>query len=165
MGLGWSYMEGVYQAPPLRSMPASFAVGALAPARWYELRVTAANDAGAASTVYTYATKTSDGGEIGPPSDYFDLNMLVIICSSVLLVGCMFAFVCILLRRHRIYKGRTNLRTFGKCVITAAHGHPHPQRNHLCAASLLSKPEVDIEVLSPDLTIELKMRSELCLIK
>ncbi|OWR46618.1 Dscam3 isoform B, partial [Danaus plexippus plexippus] len=39
--------------------------------------------------------------EVGPPSDYFDLNMLVIICSSVLLVICLLAFICILLKRHR----------------------------------------------------------------
>ncbi|CAG9792423.1 unnamed protein product [Diatraea saccharalis] len=63
LNLGWSYIEGHYQAPPLRSLPTSYAVGLLAPASWYQLRVTATNDAGVASTVYTYATKTLDGGE------------------------------------------------------------------------------------------------------
>ncbi|KAF9423658.1 hypothetical protein HW555_000984 [Spodoptera exigua] len=101
LNLGWSYIEGHYQAPPLRSIPTSYAVGSLAPAHWYQLRVTAINDAGSASTVYTYATKTLDGEEIGPPSDLFDLNMLVIICSSILLVVCLLAFFCILFRRHR----------------------------------------------------------------
>ncbi|RVE45570.1 hypothetical protein evm_009767 [Chilo suppressalis] len=101
LNLGWSYVEGHYQAPPLRSIPSSYAVGLLAPASWYQLRVTATNDAGVASTVYTYATKTMDGEEIGPPSEIFDLNMLVIVCSSILLVACLFAFFCILFRRHR----------------------------------------------------------------
>ncbi|XP_045454942.1 Down syndrome cell adhesion molecule-like protein Dscam2 [Melitaea cinxia] len=79
----------------------AWAVGALAPARWYQLRVLARNDAGAAAALYTYATKTLAGEEIGPPSDFFDLNMLVITCSSVLLVICLLAFTCILLRRQR----------------------------------------------------------------
>lgn len=101
LNIGWNYMEGHYQAPPLRSIPTSYAVGSLAPANWYQLRVTAINDAGSASTIYTYATKTVDGDEIGPPSELFDLNMLVIICSSILLVICLMAFFCILFRRHR----------------------------------------------------------------
>ncbi|KAJ0171775.1 hypothetical protein K1T71_012538 [Dendrolimus kikuchii] len=101
MSLGWSYMEGHYQAPPLRSIPTSYAVGALSPANWYQLKVTAVNDAGSASTVYTYATKTLDGDEIGPPSELLDLNMMVIICSSILLFVCLLAFFCILFRRHR----------------------------------------------------------------
>ncbi|KAL4716781.1 hypothetical protein ACJJTC_001937, partial [Scirpophaga incertulas] len=61
LNLGWSYMEGHYQAPPLRSVPTSYAVGSLTPANWYQLRVSATNDAGTASTVYTYATKTLNG--------------------------------------------------------------------------------------------------------
>ncbi|XP_028035363.1 Down syndrome cell adhesion molecule-like protein Dscam2 [Bombyx mandarina] len=101
MNLEWSYMEGHYQAPQLRSIPSSYAVGSLVPASWYELRVTAINDAGAASAVYTYATKTLDGEEVGPPLEFFDLNMLVIVCSSILLVVCLLAFFCILLKRHR----------------------------------------------------------------
>ncbi|XP_063631935.1 cell adhesion molecule Dscam2-like [Cydia splendana] len=101
MNMGWSFYEGLYQAPPIRAMPTSFAIGPLSPANWYQLKVTATNDAGVASTVYTFATKNVDGEEIGPPSDIFDLNMLVIICSSVLLVVCVFAFICILFRRHR----------------------------------------------------------------
>ncbi|CAH0714939.1 unnamed protein product, partial [Brenthis ino] len=103
MNLGWGYIDAHYRAPPLRSAPASYAVGALLPGSWYQVRVTAANDAGTASTVYTYATKTMDGEEIGPPSDFFDLNMLVIMCSSILLVICLVAFTCILLRRRQNY--------------------------------------------------------------
>ncbi|XP_041972125.1 Down syndrome cell adhesion molecule-like protein Dscam2 [Aricia agestis] len=99
--LGWGYIDTHYQTP-IRSM-LSYAVGSLVPGSWYQLRVTATNDAGTASTVYTYATKTVDGEEIGPPSDLLDLNMLVIICSSVLLLVCLMAFVCILLVRHRHY--------------------------------------------------------------
>ncbi|XP_038218220.1 Down syndrome cell adhesion molecule-like protein Dscam2 [Zerene cesonia] len=95
MNLHWGYDYS------LRSAPANYAVGSLAPATWYQLRVTATNDAGFATTLYTYATKGLDGEEIGPPSDFLDLNMLVIICSSVLLVMCLLAFICILFKRHR----------------------------------------------------------------
>ncbi|CAH2058075.1 unnamed protein product, partial [Iphiclides podalirius] len=102
LNLGWGFIDGHYQAPPLRSIPASYAVGSLAPGNWYQLRVSAVNDAGTASTVYTYATKTLDGEEIGPPSELLDLNMLVIICSSILLIICLLAFICILIRRHRL---------------------------------------------------------------
>ncbi|XP_061384730.1 cell adhesion molecule Dscam2-like [Danaus plexippus] len=91
--LGWGYNYA--------RLPTSYALGSLTPGTWYQVRVTAYNDAGTAATVYTYATKTEDGEEVGPPSDYFDLNMLVIICSSVLLVICLLAFICILLKRHR----------------------------------------------------------------
>ncbi|KAG7296730.1 hypothetical protein JYU34_020631, partial [Plutella xylostella] len=101
IGHSWTYIEGHYQAPQLRSVPTSYAVGSLSPANWYQLRVTAMNDAGTASTIYTYATKTLDGEEIGPPSELLDLNTLVIISSSVLLVACLVAFICILFRRHR----------------------------------------------------------------
>ncbi|KPJ15639.1 Down syndrome cell adhesion molecule-like protein CG42256, partial [Papilio machaon] len=101
LNLGWGFIDNHYQSPPLRSLPASYAVGSLAPGNWYELKVTAVNDAGTASTIYTYATKTIDGEEIGPPSEILDLNMLVIICSSILLVVCLLAFICILFRRHR----------------------------------------------------------------
>lgn len=75
LNLGWSYIEGHYQAPPLRSIPTSYAVGSLAPANWYQLRVTATNDAGVASTVYTYATKTLDGGK-GLICSFFMLEII-----------------------------------------------------------------------------------------
>ncbi|VVD02990.1 unnamed protein product [Leptidea sinapis] len=64
----------------IRSVPSSYAVGSLQPSTWYQLRVTATNDAGVATTLYTYATKSLDG---------------------VLLVACLFAFICILFKRHR----------------------------------------------------------------
>lgn len=43
-------------------MPTSYAIGPLAPSTWFQIRVTATNDAGAASTVYLFSTKTVDGG-------------------------------------------------------------------------------------------------------
>ncbi|KAI8423609.1 hypothetical protein MSG28_012677 [Choristoneura fumiferana] len=106
LNLGWSFYEGLYQAPPLRAMPTSYAVGSLTPAHWYQLRVTATNDAGVAATIYTYPTKTIEGEEIGPPSELFDLNMLVIICSSILLVVCILAFICILFRRRQSFSSQ-----------------------------------------------------------
>ncbi|CAG4944902.1 unnamed protein product [Parnassius apollo] len=38
--------------------------------------------------------------EIDPPSEILDLNMLVIICSSIPLIICLLAFICILFKRH-----------------------------------------------------------------
>ncbi|OWR47596.1 Dscam3 isoform B, partial [Danaus plexippus plexippus] len=51
--LGWGYNYA--------RLPTSYALGSLTPGTWYQVRVTAYNDAGTAATVYTYATKTEDG--------------------------------------------------------------------------------------------------------
>ncbi|GBP12264.1 hypothetical protein EVAR_6431_1 [Eumeta japonica] len=32
---------------------------------------------------------------------------------------------------HSIHKEQTNIRTIGKQIVTATHGHPRPQRSHL----------------------------------
>ncbi|XP_053620238.1 cell adhesion molecule Dscam2-like isoform X2 [Plodia interpunctella] len=74
---------------------------ALAPGAWYQLRVAAANDAGSVSSTYTIATNNEDGSEVGPPSELFDINMLVIVCSSILLTICLLSCIYILLKRQR----------------------------------------------------------------
>ncbi|XP_073960737.1 cell adhesion molecule Dscam1-like [Choristoneura fumiferana] len=79
----------------------SFAIGGLVPGTWYQVRVTATNEAGSVATVYDYATKNEDGSEVGPPSEMLDLNMLVIICSSILLLICLLSCVYILVKRQR----------------------------------------------------------------
>ncbi|XP_038217932.1 Down syndrome cell adhesion molecule-like protein Dscam2 [Zerene cesonia] len=71
--------------------------GGLAAGTRYELRVSA----GGRAATYTYATKNEDGSEISPLSDMLDLNMLVIVLSSILLVVCLVSFVYILMKRHR----------------------------------------------------------------
>ncbi|XP_045506832.1 Down syndrome cell adhesion molecule-like protein Dscam2 [Colias croceus] len=71
--------------------------GGLSAGTRYELRVSAAGHA----ATYTYATKGEDGREISPLSDMFDLNMLVIVLSSILLVVCLVCCVYILMKRHR----------------------------------------------------------------
>nr|XP_021209307.1 Down syndrome cell adhesion molecule-like protein Dscam2 isoform X1 [Bombyx mori] len=89
----------LYQDPTFRS--GSLAIAGLAPGTWYQVRVTATNEAGSVTSLYNYATKNEDGSEIGPPSDLFDLNMLVIICSSILLTVCLLACLYILIKRRR----------------------------------------------------------------
>ncbi|GBP67839.1 Down syndrome cell adhesion molecule-like protein Dscam2 [Eumeta japonica] len=79
----------------------AYAIAELAPGRWYQLRVTATNEAGAQVAVYNYATTTEDGAEIGPPSESFDINMLVITCSSILLGICLCSCIYILFMRQK----------------------------------------------------------------
>ncbi|KOB77196.1 Uncharacterized protein OBRU01_04733, partial [Operophtera brumata] len=64
----------------------SFAIAELLPGTWYQVRVTAINEA---------------GSEMGPPSEFFDLNMLVIVCSSILLTICLLCCIYILVKRQR----------------------------------------------------------------
>ncbi|XP_045506912.1 Down syndrome cell adhesion molecule-like protein Dscam2 [Colias croceus] len=89
----------LYQAPSYRS--SSFAISDLLPGTWYQIRIIASNEAGSVSSIYNYATKNLDGSEVGPPSEMFDLNMFVIIFSSVLLLVCLVCCVYILLKRQR----------------------------------------------------------------
>ncbi|KAJ0171737.1 hypothetical protein K1T71_012500 [Dendrolimus kikuchii] len=82
------------------NQPNSFVIADLVPAQWYQIRVTAENSAGITTSLYTYATTTVLGESIGPPSEFFDINMLVIICSSILLMICSLTCVYILVKRH-----------------------------------------------------------------
>ncbi|XP_060807716.1 cell adhesion molecule Dscam2 [Amyelois transitella] len=91
-------LPALYQAKPSYR---SLAIADLSPGTWYQVRVTASNEAGSVTTTYNIATKNEDGSEIGPPSELFDLNMLVIVCSSVLLTICLLSCVYILLKRQR----------------------------------------------------------------
>ncbi|XP_045455086.1 Down syndrome cell adhesion molecule-like protein Dscam2 [Melitaea cinxia] len=99
--------------PPARG---SFAAGSLTAARWYRWRVTAENSAGATTALYDYATTTELGESIGPPTDYFDINLLVIVCSSILLLVCLVTCIYILVKRHnhqRLTEYRNSLT--GEC--------------------------------------------------
>ncbi|CAG9575286.1 unnamed protein product [Danaus chrysippus] len=79
----------------------SFALSGLSAGTWYVLRITATNEAGSVTTVYNYATKNEDGSEVGPPSEIFDINMLVIVLSSILLAVCLICCAYILVKRQR----------------------------------------------------------------
>ncbi|CAH0697312.1 unnamed protein product [Spodoptera exigua] len=92
----WSH----YVPSSILAQPNSFVLAELTPAQWYHVRVTAENAAGVSTSVYSYATTTVQGESVGPPSDFFDLNMLVIICSSILLMICSLTCVYILVKRH-----------------------------------------------------------------
>ncbi|XP_050356636.1 cell adhesion molecule Dscam2-like [Nymphalis io] len=90
--------------------------GALRAARWYRWRVRAASSAGDTTALYDYATTTERGESIGPPTDYFDINLLVIVCSSILLFLCLVTCVYILIKRHnhqRLTEYRNSLT--GEC--------------------------------------------------
>nr|XP_032521921.1 Down syndrome cell adhesion molecule-like protein Dscam2 [Danaus plexippus plexippus] len=82
------------------SSPNTFALSDLTPGRWYQLRVLAENSAGITSAVFMYATTTEMGESIGPPTDYIDFNMIVIICSSIMLFVCLAACLYIIVKRH-----------------------------------------------------------------
>ncbi|XP_050356445.1 cell adhesion molecule Dscam2-like [Nymphalis io] len=79
----------------------SYAISDLSPGTWYQVRITASNEAGSITTTYNYATKNEDGSEVGPPSDLFDLNLLVIVFSSILLAMCLICCVYILVKRQK----------------------------------------------------------------
>ncbi|KAH9631241.1 hypothetical protein HF086_011945 [Spodoptera exigua] len=99
----WS-LQSLYQT----KIP-TFAISDLTPGTWYQLRVTATNEAGSVTTIYSYATKNEDGSEVGPPSELFDLNMLVIICSSILLTICLLSCIYILVKRQSYFQVMTVL--------------------------------------------------------
>ncbi|CAG9792463.1 unnamed protein product [Diatraea saccharalis] len=95
----WS-VPSLYQAKsPYHT--GSFVIADLSPGTWYQVRIAATNEAGTVTTTYSYATKNEDGSEVGPPSELFDLNMLVIVCSSILLTVCLLSCIYILVKRQR----------------------------------------------------------------
>lgn len=53
----WS-LQSLYQT----KIP-TFAISDLTPGTWYQLRVTATNEAGSVTTTYSYATKNEDGSK------------------------------------------------------------------------------------------------------
>ncbi|CAG5030988.1 unnamed protein product [Parnassius apollo] len=89
-----------YIVSSILNQPNTFVIADLSPAQWYQIKIVAENAAGISTSLYTYATTTSLGESIGPPSDFIDLNMLVIICSSILLMLCSLTCVYILVKRH-----------------------------------------------------------------
>ncbi|XP_060807714.1 cell adhesion molecule Dscam2 [Amyelois transitella] len=94
----------LYVPSSILNQPNSFVISDLAPAQWYQVRVTAENSAGISVSLYSYATTTVQGESIGPPSEFFDINMLVIICSSILLMICSLTCVYILVKRHNHHR-------------------------------------------------------------
>ncbi|KAL0810748.1 hypothetical protein ABMA28_010066 [Loxostege sticticalis] len=94
-------LPSLYQPKTPSYRTGTLAIGDLVPGTWYQVRITAVNEAGSVTTTYSYATKNEDGTEVGPPSDLFDLNMLVIICSSILLTICLLSCIYILVKRQR----------------------------------------------------------------
>ncbi|XP_073961096.1 cell adhesion molecule Dscam2-like isoform X2 [Choristoneura fumiferana] len=96
----WSH----YIAPSILNQPNSFVIADLMPAQWYQIKIIAENSAGDTKSFYSFATTTLSGESIGPPSDLLDLNMLVIICSSILLTICTFTCIYILVKKHNHHR-------------------------------------------------------------
>ncbi|XP_050676215.1 cell adhesion molecule Dscam2-like [Leptidea sinapis] len=94
--------------------PNSFVLGDLTPAQWYQIKIMAENSAGVSTSLYMYATTTITGESVGPPTDFMDLNLLVIIGSSILLTICLFTCLYILIKKHnhqRLTEYRNSLTT------------------------------------------------------
>ncbi|XP_046972753.1 Down syndrome cell adhesion molecule-like protein Dscam2 [Vanessa cardui] len=137
----WKRAENRLPAPapwPFAPQRGSFAAGALPAARWFRWRVRADNSAGSTTALYDYATTTERGETIGPPTDYFDINLLVIVCSSILLFLCLVTCVYILVKRHnhqRLTEYRNSLT--GECksersnAVNAPQGAPPDAANRV----------------------------------
>lgn len=54
----WSH----YISPSILNQPNSFVLAELTPAQWYQIRITAENAAGISTSLYNYATTTTQGG-------------------------------------------------------------------------------------------------------
>ncbi|KPJ09867.1 Down syndrome cell adhesion molecule-like protein CG42256 [Papilio machaon] len=93
-----------YMAASILNQPNTFVIADLFPAQWYQIKIVAENSAGISTSLYNYATTNVLGESIGPPTDFMDLNMLVIICSSILLMLCSLACVYILVKRHHHHR-------------------------------------------------------------
>ncbi|XP_045540095.1 Down syndrome cell adhesion molecule-like protein Dscam2 [Papilio machaon] len=118
----------VYQSNSPSYRTGSFAISDLSPGTWYQVRVTATNEAGSVTTTYNFATKNEDGSEVGPPSEIFDINMLVIVCSSILLALCLVSCIYILVKRQRAgnlteYRDSITADKSGSGDVTANTSH------------------------------------------
>ncbi|XP_038217931.1 Down syndrome cell adhesion molecule-like protein Dscam2 [Zerene cesonia] len=129
----------------------SFILADLEPARWYQVRVLAENSAGVSTALYMYATTTELGESIGPPSDFMDLNMLVIICSSILLTICLFTCLYIFIKRHnhdRLTSYRNSLTTECKSE-PAANTPPNDTRVYSTPVHLTADNKHELYEISP----------------
>ncbi|XP_045506836.1 Down syndrome cell adhesion molecule-like protein Dscam2 [Colias croceus] len=123
----------------------------LQPARWYQVRVLAENSAGVSTAMYMYATTTELGESIGPPSEFMDLNMLVIICSSILLTICLFTCLYIFIKRHnhdRLTSYRNSLTTECKSE-PAANTPPNDTRVYSTPVHLTADNKHELYEISP----------------
>ncbi|XP_073989855.1 Down syndrome cell adhesion molecule 1 isoform X9 [Rhodnius prolixus] len=102
----------------------NFVVLDLDPATWYNLRVTAHNNAGFAVAEYEFATLTITGGTVSPPKrgisdvhQYFpwipkwiDLNIVVPVCATIIVIFVGIIVICVALARRSRGLPPTRLR-------------------------------------------------------
>ncbi|XP_021929576.1 Down syndrome cell adhesion molecule-like protein Dscam2 isoform X2 [Zootermopsis nevadensis] len=102
----------------------NFVVLDLDPANWYHLRVTAHNNAGFAVAEYEFATLTITGGTIAPPEqdntsvnqyfpwvpEWLDLNIVVPIGATVVVIIVGVVVICVALSRRSRGPEQTRLR-------------------------------------------------------
>ncbi|XP_055694224.1 cell adhesion molecule Dscam2 isoform X11 [Lutzomyia longipalpis] len=96
----------------------NFVVLDLEPATWYNLRITAHNSAGFTVAEYEFATLTVTGGTISPPlgsdtrpgfkqylpwmPEWLDLNFMVPLIATVIVVAVGILVICVALSRRRL---------------------------------------------------------------
>ena len=94
----------------------NFVVLDLSPASWYNLRVTAHNNAGSTVAEYEFATLTLTGGTIAPARETSDkenplltmlmnLNLVVPAAAAILVIIAAIVVICVLKGRNNGPKG------------------------------------------------------------
>ncbi|KAG0430773.1 hypothetical protein HPB47_022388, partial [Ixodes persulcatus] len=98
------------QQPQQAQLPATTLVlGDLTPATWYDLLVTAHNEAGSTEAEYVFATLTLSGGTVPPPrstqavdSQHRHIRIIVPIVCTLLVMLLVSAVVCYVFSRRRL---------------------------------------------------------------
>ncbi|XP_075732107.1 cell adhesion molecule Dscam1-like [Rhipicephalus microplus] len=104
----WSPATSAHFVPD-QQQPAILVIPDLMPATWYDLLVTAQNDAGATEAEYVFATLTLSGGTVPPPqwtqavdAQRRQIRLILPIVSSLLVLVLVSAVVCYVFCRRRL---------------------------------------------------------------
>ncbi|KAK8781343.1 hypothetical protein V5799_017316 [Amblyomma americanum] len=94
---------------PERQQPLVLVVPDLSPATWYDLLITAQNDAGATEAEYVFATLTLSGGTLPPPqwtqaveSQRRHIHVIIPVVCSLLVLILLTASACYVFSRRRV---------------------------------------------------------------
>ncbi|XP_077517997.1 cell adhesion molecule Dscam1-like isoform X2 [Amblyomma americanum] len=103
----WSPAAATHLIPD-HEKPPVLVIPDLAPATWYDLLITAQNDAGATEAEYVFATLTLSGGTLPPPqwthaveSQHHHMRVLIPIISTLLVVLLLTVAICYVFSRRR----------------------------------------------------------------
>ncbi|KAK8787941.1 hypothetical protein V5799_022284 [Amblyomma americanum] len=140
----WSPATTTHLVPDLQQPAATMVLGDLTPATWYDLVVTAQNDAGATEAEYVFATLTLSGGTVPPPqwtqavdSQHRRIRVIIpIVCTLlVVLLVCVAVFY-----------------VFSRRRLTSAHRR--------CSDELDEAPEVTKSIDTVPMSVWEKPKSE-----